>query len=87
MPSLHCFSNTISNCGSNDRQRRRHIRSAAHRVNFRRSKSTPVNPKRATSVKRINHVYLRSKEKVNTQWHLYCLVHNIEKLARSGCRG
>ena len=22
--------------------------------------------------------------KVNTQWHLYCLVHNIEKLAHHG---
>ncbi|MBR7800115.1 transposase [Undibacterium sp. FT137W] len=21
------------------------------------------------------------QKKVNTQWHLYCLVHNIEKLA------
>ncbi len=25
----------------------------------------------------------RGKVKVNTQWHLYCLVHNIEKLANS----
>ena len=30
---------------------------------------------------------LRSRQKVNTQWHLYCLVHNIEKLARSGWQG
>jgi transposase len=27
---------------------------------------------------------LRGRKKVNTQWHLYCMVHNIEKLANSG---
>lgn len=27
---------------------------------------------------------LRGRDKVNTQWHLYCMVHNIEKLAASG---
>lgn len=27
---------------------------------------------------------LRGQSKVSTQWQLYCLVHNIEKLARSG---
>ncbi len=32
--------------------------------------------------KRLNRFTLRSKAKVNTQWHLYCLVHNLEKLAR-----
>ena len=26
---------------------------------------------------------LRGREKVNTQWHLYRVVHNIEKLAKS----
>ena len=30
---------------------------------------------------RINH---RGREKVNTQWNLYCMVHNIERLAKSG---
>jgi len=29
---------------------------------------------------------LRGREKVNTQWHLYCMVHNIEKLANSEWR-
>ena len=29
---------------------------------------------------------LRGRQKVNTQWHLYCMVHNIEKLANSGWR-
>ena len=33
--------------------------------------------------KRLNRFTVRSKTKVNTQWHLYCLVHNIEKMA--GC--
>lgn len=30
---------------------------------------------------RLNH---RGKTKVNTQWNLYCMVHNIEKLANNG---
>lgn len=31
--------------------------------------------------KRLNRFSLRSKRKVQGQWQLYCLVHNIEKLA------
>ena len=34
--------------------------------------------------KRLNRFTLRGQRKVGTQWRLYCLVHNIEKLAR--CR-
>jgi hypothetical protein len=34
--------------------------------------------------KRLDRFTLRTQPKVNTQWHLYCLVHNIEKLARHG---
>jgi hypothetical protein len=34
--------------------------------------------------KRLDRFTLRGKEKVGTQWRLYCLVHNIEKLARHG---
>jgi transposase len=30
---------------------------------------------------RLNH---RGRERVNTQWNLYCMVHNIEKLAKNG---
>jgi len=30
---------------------------------------------------RLNH---RGRAKVNTQWNLYCMVHNIEKLANNG---
>jgi Transposase DDE domain len=37
--------------------------------------------------KRLSRFNLRGKEKINTQWHLYCLVHNIEKLAHSGWQG
>jgi transposase len=37
--------------------------------------------------KRLTRFNLRGKAKVNAQWHLYCLVHNIEKLAHSGWRG
>ena len=37
--------------------------------------------------KRLHRFNLRGKSKVNTQWHLYCLVHNIEKLAKAGIGG
>ncbi|GAA6173253.1 hypothetical protein NBRC116592_29230 [Colwellia sp. KU-HH00111] len=33
--------------------------------------------------KGINKFTLRGQEKVNAQWQLYCLVHNIEKLRNS----
>jgi hypothetical protein len=29
------------------------------------------------------HFTLRGKAKVSTQWQLYCLVHNVEKLAKN----
>ena len=34
--------------------------------------------------KRLNRFSLRGQKKVNTQWKLYCLVHNIEKIANYG---
>jgi Transposase DDE domain len=34
--------------------------------------------------KGLDRFTLRGQSKVNTQWHLYCLVHNIEKLAHHG---
>ena len=34
--------------------------------------------------KRLNRFSLRGKKKVQGQWQLYCLVHNIEKLANYG---
>ena len=34
--------------------------------------------------KGLNRFTLRGREKVDTQWKLYCLVHNIEKLAHHG---
>jgi hypothetical protein len=34
--------------------------------------------------KRLDRFTLRGQGKVNTQWNLYCLVHNIEKLAHHG---
>ena len=36
------------------------------------------------SNKRLDRFSLRSKEKVNGQWQLYCLVHNIEKMSHYG---
>lgn len=34
--------------------------------------------------KRLDRFTLRGRQKVDTQWRLYCLVHNIEKLAHAG---
>jgi len=34
--------------------------------------------------KRLDRFTLRGRQKVNTQWQLFCLVHNIEKLANNG---
>ena len=34
--------------------------------------------------KRLDRFTLRGRTKVNAQWPLYCLVHNIEKLAHAG---
>lgn len=34
--------------------------------------------------KRLNRFTLRGRAKVGTQWRLYCLVHNIAKLANNG---
>ncbi|WP_374518230.1 transposase [Undibacterium squillarum] len=34
--------------------------------------------------KGLNRFTSRSQIKVNTQWNLFCLVHNIEKLAHCG---
>ena len=36
------------------------------------------------SAHRLRRFSLRSKKKVNTQWLLYCMVHNIGKLQRFG---
>lgn len=33
---------------------------------------------------RLSRLNYRGHAKVNAQWHLYCMVHNIEKLANSG---
>ncbi|MBB1385065.1 transposase [Pseudoalteromonas sp. SG45-5] len=41
----------------------------------------PLNKKRnITGNKGMNKLTLRGQTKVNTQWQLYCVVHNIEKL-------
>ncbi|MFE8073554.1 transposase, partial [Marinobacteraceae bacterium S3BR75-40.1] len=37
-----------------------------------------------TSAKRLNRFSLRGQRKVQGQWQLYCLVHNIEKLMNNG---
>ena len=35
--------------------------------------------------KRLNRFTPRGRKKVDTQWKLYAMVHNIEKLAHYGC--
>ncbi len=37
--------------------------------------------------KRLDRFTLRGNKKVDGQWKLYCLVHNIEKLAHHGYAG
>ena len=37
--------------------------------------------------KRLDHFTLRGKIKVNIQWLLYCMVHNIEKILNYGYAG
>ena len=37
--------------------------------------------------KRLTRFTLRGKGKVDGQWKLYCMVHNIEKLAHHGYAG
>lgn len=34
--------------------------------------------------KKLNRFTLRGRDKVGTQWRLFCLVRNIEKMANSG---
>jgi hypothetical protein len=36
--------------------------------------------------KRLDRFTLRTRPKMNTHWTLYCMVHNIEKLAHHGKR-
>ncbi|WP_409525154.1 transposase [Nitrincola sp. MINF-07-Sa-05] len=38
------------------------------------------------SNKGLNRFTLRGKDKVNAQWLMYSMVHNIEKVARQGQR-
>jgi IS5 family transposase len=35
----------------------------------------------------MNRFTLRGRSKVDTQWKLYCMVHNIGKIARCGSKG
>jgi transposase len=54
-----------------------------HYYSHRMSVVEPVFANIGTS-RRLNRFSLRGKEKVQGQWRLYCLVHNIEKLMRYG---
>ncbi len=54
--------------------------------NHRMSTVEPVFANIGTQ-KRLNRFSLRGKAKVQGQWQLYCLVHNIEKIANYGNLG
>jgi len=43
----------------------------------------PIDIGNITVNKGMNKFTLRGQEKVNGQWQMYCLVHNIEKLRNS----
>ena len=70
---------------SHTAQMRRRIDTAEGRAQYARRFAT-VEPVFANlrHNKRLNRFTLRSRAKVDAQWQLYCLVHNIEKLAHCG---
>ncbi|MBA53962.1 MAG: transposase, partial [Pseudomonadales bacterium] len=37
-----------------------------------------------TANKKLNRFSLRGKKKVQGQWQLFCMIHNIEKIMRYG---
>ena len=78
MVSLHQSQDISTQEESLEAKRQARI-AALRRQAARTREFVATTPKRA----RLN---LRGREKVNTQWHLYCMVHNIEKLANSGWR-
>ena len=43
-----------------------------------------IDSRNIATTKRLTRFSLRGKRKVQGQWQLYCLVHNIEKLANYG---
>lgn len=63
-----------------------------HRVNSQQGKAVYSHPMSVLepvfgnigATKGLSRFSLRGKKKVQGQWHLYCLVHNIEKLANYG---
>ena len=64
---------------------KRHIDSAAGRALYARRIATvePVFGNLRYN-KRLDRFTLRGRRKVDTQWKLYCMLHNIEKLAHHG---
>jgi len=76
---------TVSNGRSATEWMMRRVDSAIgkHQYSHRMSVVEPVFANIGTN-KRLNRFTLRSKKKVQGQWRLYCLVHNIEKLMRYG---
>lgn len=56
----------------------------SHRIYARRMGIVEPVFANITKHKRLDRFTLRTKAKVDTQWKLYCMVHNIEKLAGAG---
>lgn len=76
---------TLDHGKSATRWMRRRVDSTQGKYNYshRMSVVEPVFANIGTN-KGLNRFSLRGKEKVQGQWRLYCLVHNIEKLMRYG---
>jgi len=58
-----------------------------HQFDLRPLRSRYRNDETGAPNKRLDRFTLRGQRKVDTQWQLYCLVHNIERLAHNGYGG
>lgn len=64
---------------------KRHIDSIKGRLIYNRRLGTAEPPfAHIRSALRLDRFTLRGKRKVNTQWLLYCIVHNLTKVHRYG---
>jgi transposase len=81
------FGRALVDANDPSRKMRRAIDSAQGRALYSRRIAT-VEPVFANirHHKRMSRFTLRGKSKVGTQWQLYCLVHNIEKIATQAMR-
>jgi hypothetical protein len=85
--SVSLFGRALDNDNDPSQKMRRAIDSPQGRALYSRRMAT-VEPVFANirHHKRMSRFTLRGKAKVSTQWQLYCLVHNIEKIATQAMR-